>query len=57
MVKELNTAGFTPLRTEALTPRGNRRTKKVHANVPDGHRTISPGVYRKVLKAIQEAKA
>lgn len=29
----------------------------MHESVPDGHRTISPGVYRKVLKAIQEAKA
>ncbi|MCZ9635298.1 type II toxin-antitoxin system HicA family toxin [Rhodococcus sp. BH5] len=49
VVKELKTAGsHTTWKSE---------NGKVHVSVPDGHRTISPGVYRKVLKAIQEAKA
>lgn len=28
----------------------------VQVSVPDGHRVVSPGVYRKVLKALEEAK-
>jgi predicted RNA binding protein YcfA (HicA-like mRNA interferase family) len=54
VVKELKAAGFQ--RTDAkgshswwVHPSGAR------VSVPDGHRTISPGVYRKVLAAIKEA--
>ena len=57
VVKELKTAGFTPLRTAGSHATWESENGKVHVSVPDGHRTISPGVYRKVLKAIQEAKA
>lgn len=39
--KELRETGFQPVRTSA---------------VPDGHKTISPGVYRKIMKAMKEAQ-
>ncbi len=53
VVKELKAAGFAPARTV-----GSHTTwvsGDVHVSVPDGHRTVSPGVYRKVRKAIEEA--
>jgi hypothetical protein len=28
----------------------------VKITVPDGHRTISPGVYRNIVKAMKEAR-
>jgi predicted RNA binding protein YcfA (HicA-like mRNA interferase family) len=54
MVKVLNAAGFTPLRT-----RGSHTVYgkgSVTVTVPDGHKTISPGVVRQIIKAIEEAK-
>lgn len=30
--------------------------RKVKVTVPDGHRTIPPGVYRKILAAMKEAQ-
>lgn len=54
VIKRLRDAGFTPLRTEGShTVWANGA---VSVSVPDGHRTISPGVVRKVNKAIEEAK-
>lgn len=51
---ELRNAGFAPTRTVGshtfwTHPSG------VAVSVPDGHRTISPGVYRKIAKALKEA--
>lgn len=53
--RELRDAGFTPVRTVGshtwwAHPSG------VGVSVPDGHRIITPGVYRKILKAMKEAK-
>ena len=53
VVKRLRAAGFAPLRTVGShTLWGNG---SVSVSVPDGHRTISPGVVRQVYKSIQEA--
>ena len=51
---ELHNAGFQPTRTDGShtwwrSPHGESIA------LPDGHRTISPGVYRKVQKAIAAA--
>ncbi|QMU97861.1 type II toxin-antitoxin system HicA family toxin [Microbacterium esteraromaticum] len=54
IVKVLRDAGFTPARTvgsHTVWVNGN-----VSISVPDGHKTISPGVVRKVHKAIEEAQ-
>jgi predicted RNA binding protein YcfA (HicA-like mRNA interferase family) len=55
VVKELRAAGFTPDRTVGSHTMWVSEDGKVHVSVPDGHRAISPGVYRKVLKALKEA--
>jgi predicted RNA binding protein YcfA (HicA-like mRNA interferase family) len=55
VVKELRSAGFEPVRGEGSHHRWKHPTG-VQISVPDGHRTISPGVYRKIVKAIDEAK-
>ncbi|MFB7876532.1 type II toxin-antitoxin system HicA family toxin [Nocardia sp. NPDC056064] len=53
VVKELRTAGFT--RTDAKGSHGWwTGPNGLSVSVPDGHRTISPGVYRKILKAIED---
>lgn len=49
----LKRAGWTPIRTVGShttwgSPNGSTFT------LPDGHRTISPGVYRKLLKTLKE---
>ncbi len=54
IVKRLKYAGFTRTRTAGshsvwIHPSG------VQVVIPDGHRTISPGVVRQVDKAITEA--
>lgn len=51
--RELRDAGWTPIRTVGShttwqSPDGRKVT------VPDGHRTISAGVYRQILKAMKE---
>ena len=54
VVAALRDAGFSPLRTvgsHTVWAKG-----QVSISVPDGHRTISPGVVRKVRKAIEEAE-
>ncbi|MDQ1113918.1 putative RNA binding protein YcfA (HicA-like mRNA interferase family) [Microbacterium testaceum] len=54
VVKMMRKAGWTPLRTVGShtvweSPEGAKFT------LPDGHRTISPGVYRNLLKAMGES--
>lgn len=55
LVKRLKAAGFTAERTEGshtfwVGPNG------AAVSVPDGHKSISPGVVRKVNKAIEASK-
>jgi len=52
VVRMLRDAGFEPSRTVGSHTWWAKGS--VGVPVPDGHRTISPGVYRKVLKAIEE---
>lgn len=56
VVKELRQAGFTPLRSGSgsHTIWGHPDGRKV--TVPDGHRTITPGVYRKILATMKEQR-
>lgn len=54
LVKKLRTAGFVPRpgkgsHSEWICPSGQH-----HISVPDGHKTISPGVHRKVLRALDD---
>lgn len=54
VLRELKDAGFTAARRDGShTVYVNGA---VSVSVPDGHRMISPGVYRKVLKKIEEAR-
>lgn len=53
IVKRLRAAGFEPTRT--VGSHTQWANGPVSVSVPDGHRTISPGVVRQVNKAIQEA--
>ena len=55
VVKELRSAGFFATRTAGSHTWWRHASGAVVA-VPDGHRTISPGIYRKVLDAIAESK-
>jgi predicted RNA binding protein YcfA (HicA-like mRNA interferase family) len=55
VVRELRDAGFEAVRTRGshtlwVHPEGPR------VPVPDGHATISPGVYRQVLRAIAASR-
>jgi len=55
VVKELKTAGFERDRmvgshAQWVHPDGRS------ISVPEGHSTISPGVYRKILKTINEGR-
>jgi len=52
---ELRAAGFTPDRTDGSHTWWKHPTG-VAISLPDGHRTISPGVYRKVKKTIADAQ-
>ncbi|MFF0144025.1 putative RNA binding protein YcfA (HicA-like mRNA interferase family) [Amycolatopsis sulphurea] len=56
MVKALRATGFQPVRTVGSHTMGKSEDGKVQIAVPDGHRTISAGVARKILKAIEEAE-
>ncbi|MDF3280900.1 type II toxin-antitoxin system HicA family toxin [Gordonia sp. N1V] len=56
IIKRLKAAGFTPRKARGshtmwISPSGNQQV-----SVPDGHRTVSPGVHRQVNKAIEAAK-
>jgi predicted RNA binding protein YcfA (HicA-like mRNA interferase family) len=55
VVRQLKDAGFVAVRTQGSHT--VYRNGDVRVSVPDGHRTISPGVYRKVLKKIEEASS
>ncbi|GAB09002.1 hypothetical protein GOARA_026_00320 [Gordonia araii NBRC 100433] len=53
IIKRLKAAGFSPRNaigshTVWVSPSGNYKV-----SLPDGHRTISPGVHRQVNKAIE----
>lgn len=54
VVKMLLDAGFTPGHRAGSHTKWSKGS--VMVPVPDGHRTISAGVFRKVLKAIEEAE-
>jgi predicted RNA binding protein YcfA (HicA-like mRNA interferase family) len=54
VLRELKSAGFV-----AARHRGSHTiyvNGTVSVTVPDGHRMISPGVYRQILKAVEGAK-
>ncbi|MDM8084178.1 type II toxin-antitoxin system HicA family toxin [Cellulomonas cellasea] len=53
--RELRAAGFEPIRTVG-SHTWWQHPGGVGVAVPDGHRTISPGVYRKILKAMEAAR-
>lgn len=56
VVKMLKQAGFSPIRSGSgsHTIWGHADGRKV--TVPDGHRTISAGVYRKILATVKEGQ-
>lgn len=56
VVKALKAAGFTSVRTVGSHSTWVSVDGAVKVTVPDGHRTISPGVYRKILAAMKEAQ-
>ncbi|OAK54012.1 type II toxin-antitoxin system HicA family toxin [Rhodococcoides kyotonense] len=56
VVKELKAAGFFSVRTVGSHSTWVSADGAVKVTVPDGHRTISPGVYRKILAAMKEAQ-
>ena len=54
VLRLLKDAGFTAVRSvgsHTIYANGD-----VSVSVPDGHKTISPGVYRQILSKIKEAK-
>lgn len=56
VVKMLRDAGRSPARTQGSHTlwRSDDGTRSIA--VPDGHRTISPGVARKIFEALKEEK-
>ncbi len=55
VTRELRAAGFEPTRTVGSHTRWEHPSG-VTVTVPDGHRTISPGVYRQIMKALKEVR-
>lgn len=55
VVKMMRAAGWTPVRTVGSHTTWQSPTGATFT-LPDGHRTISPGVYRKLLKAMGESE-
>jgi predicted RNA binding protein YcfA (HicA-like mRNA interferase family) len=55
VLRELRAAGFAPDRT-AGSHTWWKHPSGIAVAVPDGHRTVSPGVYRKILAAIARSK-
>ena len=55
VVAALRAAGFTPDRTVGSHTVW-KHASGVSITVPDGHREISPGVYREILAAIKESQ-
>lgn len=56
MVKLLRQAGWTPARTVGSHTVWQSPDGKRSVSVPDGHRTISPGVARKIMRALEEER-
>jgi predicted RNA binding protein YcfA (HicA-like mRNA interferase family) len=56
MVKLLRDAGWTPVRTAGSHTMWQSADGTRSISVPDGHRTISAGVVRKIMRAIEEDK-
>lgn len=56
MVKLLRKAGWRPARTEGSHTIWKSADGTRSVSVPDGHKTISPGVVRKIMKALEEDK-
>lgn len=54
VLKELRQAGFQPIRSGkgSHTIWGHADGRKV--SVPDGHKTIPPGIYRQILNTMKE---
>lgn len=53
VVRMLKDAGWSPVRTVGSHTTWQSPDGKRSVSVPDGHRSISPGVYRKILKALE----
>lgn len=53
--QELRTAGFIPARTVG-SPTWWQHGSGRGVAVPDGHKVISPGVYRSIVKAMKEVQ-
>jgi predicted RNA binding protein YcfA (HicA-like mRNA interferase family) len=56
MVKRLRKAGFTPSSTRGSHTKWIAPNGVDSVSIPDGHKTISPGVVRQIDKAIEESK-
>lgn len=56
VLKELRKAGFEPIRSGSgsHTIWGHADGRKV--SVPDGHRTVTPGIYRQILATMKEKR-
>lgn len=54
VVKMLRKAGWVPRRTVGSHTMWKSADGTRGVTVPDGHRTISPGVVRKIQKAMKE---
>ncbi|MDI6630661.1 MAG: type II toxin-antitoxin system HicA family toxin [Rhodococcus sp. (in: high G+C Gram-positive bacteria)] len=55
-MQALKAAGFSRDRTVGSHSTWVSSDGLVKVTVPDGHRTISPGVYRRILAAVKEAQ-
>ncbi|MFC7622543.1 type II toxin-antitoxin system HicA family toxin [Microlunatus sp. GCM10028923] len=56
VIKRLTGAGFVRIRGEGSHSWWRNPDTDVGVSVPDGHRTISPGVVRKIDQAITESE-
>ncbi|WIM70358.1 type II toxin-antitoxin system HicA family toxin [Corynebacterium suedekumii] len=53
VVRELRKAGFVPVSARGSHTKWQKG--KLVVVVPDGHKTISPGVYRQIRKIMEES--
>lgn len=53
VVKEFKAAGWTPGKTSGSHTMWHCPTGACSFTLPDGHRKISPGVYRNAIKALK----
>lgn len=56
MVKLLRQAGWIPARTVGSHTVWQSPDRRHSVSVPDGHRRISPGVVRKIMRALEEER-